>query len=168
LASAREQRRRVSLIGLGLVIIAFLIAVGTLIPIREWNRLAALRDNGARASAHVVKTEADITGRRAADVIHYEFQPAQGPSRTGVLRLIRGRSQPIDFPELTRQFYEGTLIVRYSPENPDDFALEAWLPEKIERVRIEVMGYGALAGLLGLVGIALAVWGLPAWRSRRR
>ena len=80
----RDRRRRLCLIGVALVIVAFLIAVGTLIPFREWHRLVELRDNGANAPARVTKFETDIAGRRATDVIQFEFQPAQGTPRTGV------------------------------------------------------------------------------------
>jgi hypothetical protein len=168
LSFRRDRRRRLCLIGLGLVIVAFLIAVGTLIPFREWQQLVELRDQGAVAPAHVTKFETDITGRRATDVIQFEFQPAQGSPRTGVMRLIHGRTHPLDLPEMSRQMYEGRLLVRYLLEDPDVFVLDAWLPQKIERARLEALGYLALAGVIGLTGLSLVAWGLPAWRSRRR
>jgi hypothetical protein len=168
LSFRRDRRRRLCLIGLGLVIVAFLIAAGTLIPFRELNRLVELRAQGAVAPAHVTKFETDITGRRATDVIQFEFQPARGTPRTGVLRIIHGRTQPLDLPEMNRQMYEGRLLVRYLPDDPDVFALDAWLPQKIDTARFEALGYLALAGVIGLTGLGLTAWGLPAWRSRRR
>jgi hypothetical protein len=153
------------LIGFGLIAGAVVLAAATLIPAHVWYQQRRLRDDGASALATVTRTETDLSGRFAADVVHYEYQVAgQGHPRGGAVRLVRGRVGPLAPLTLFQKSQDNSLVVRYLMDDPEVFGLDGMLPDKFDRARTETVGYGVVAGLMWLVGGSLLVW---EWSARQ-
>ena len=102
----------------------------------EWWTLTRLVQRGHPARATLTSTTIEGAGRRAEQVVHYEFSAPDGTKRSGIERFSRGRSPDLDPLKFDAVIEQGSLEARFLPDHPSVHRLNPGFPLRLSNMRL--------------------------------